>query len=200
MPSPMSCAQRCDAPATVSRRSSASKPAVAQAVSHVAVVPGTRYELALRTEGRWVRAVITQVGAALRQLCVGGVEITPGSQRPRSRTVQLWNRTGPVAEPGAGRAVGSPRPHACARHQRHPSRRRATRTAARHHPRAPCALFVLDHPRRTNSAAERLPIPPRHRGRLPTGGRRPGDQAHGSQHRLDMRPDRHRRAPVPGDR
>ena len=39
---------------------------------------GIQYDLALRTRGRWVRATIAQVGAAVRQLSIGGVEVTPG--------------------------------------------------------------------------------------------------------------------------
>lgn len=39
-------------------------------------VLGTQYELGLRVEGRWVRGLITQVGAALRHLSIDGVEIT----------------------------------------------------------------------------------------------------------------------------
>ncbi|WP_234834797.1 aldose 1-epimerase family protein [Mycolicibacterium stellerae] len=39
---------------------------------------GSQYELALRAAGRWVRGTIAQVGAALRQLSIGGVEITAG--------------------------------------------------------------------------------------------------------------------------
>ncbi|WP_193043727.1 aldose 1-epimerase family protein [Mycolicibacterium baixiangningiae] len=38
---------------------------------------GTRYELALWAQGRWVRGVITGVGAAIRHLSIGGVALTP---------------------------------------------------------------------------------------------------------------------------
>lgn len=41
-------------------------------------VSGTQYELALRTDGRCVRGVITGVGAAIRHLSIGGVDLTPG--------------------------------------------------------------------------------------------------------------------------
>lgn len=40
-------------------------------------VLGTQYELALSVDGRAVHAIITQVGAAIRQLSVDGVEIAP---------------------------------------------------------------------------------------------------------------------------
>jgi aldose 1-epimerase len=39
---------------------------------------GAQYELALRAHGRQIRGVITGVGAALRDLSVGGVALTPG--------------------------------------------------------------------------------------------------------------------------
>lgn len=52
-------------------------PATALAVSRVRDL-GIQYELALRAGGRWVRGRIAQVGAAIRQLCIGGVEITAG--------------------------------------------------------------------------------------------------------------------------
>lgn len=54
-------------------------PAAARAVSGpVDGVLGTQYSLALWDGGRWVRAVITQVGAAVRHLSIGGVQLTPG--------------------------------------------------------------------------------------------------------------------------
>ncbi len=53
-------------------------PATALAVNRVSGVLGAQYELALRADGRWVRGVITQVGAALRQLSIGDVELTTG--------------------------------------------------------------------------------------------------------------------------
>ncbi|MGB3482010.1 MAG: aldose epimerase [Mycobacterium sp.] len=43
---------------------------------------GTEYELTRRVDGRWVRGVITGVGAAVRQLSVDGVELTPGFDDP----------------------------------------------------------------------------------------------------------------------
>jgi aldose 1-epimerase len=53
-------------------------PAAALAGSCVGGVLGTQYELALQADGRWVQGVITQVGAAIRQLTIGGVDITAG--------------------------------------------------------------------------------------------------------------------------
>lgn len=38
----------------------------------------TEYELARRVDGRWVRGVISGVGAALRSLSIDGLELTPG--------------------------------------------------------------------------------------------------------------------------
>ena len=62
---------------------------------------GEQHELTLEAAGRSVRAVITEVAAAIRHLSVDGVEITASYPADAPAAVQQRNRTGAMAEPGA---------------------------------------------------------------------------------------------------